>query len=97
MGEPGAETEGNVGGNEDTVDMSQAPQVDNGGALMEQNKQVKTYLERYFDMLNETAVEDADYVAEPQLDFDIKSRTILEHTNKLMDKMDDILSKTIKD
>ena len=97
MGEPGAETEGNVGGNEDTVDMSQAPQADNGGALMEQNKQVKTYLERYFDMLNETAVEDADYVAEPQLDFDIKSRTILEHTNKLMDTMDDILSKTITD
>ena len=97
MGEPGAETEGNVGGNEDTVDMSQAPQADNGGTLMEQNKQVKTYLERYFDMLNETAVEDADYVAEPQLDFDIKSRTILEHTNKLMDTMDDILSKTITD
>ena len=48
-------------------------------------------------MLNETAVEDADYVAEPQLDFDIKSRTILEHTNKLMDTMDDILSKTITD
>ena len=97
MGEPGAETEGNVSGNEDTMDMSQAPQADNGGALMEQTKQVKTYLERYFDMLNETAVEDADYVAEPQLDFDIKSRTILEHTNKLMDTMDDILSKTITD
>ena len=97
MGEPGSETEGNVGGNEETMDMSQAPQADNGGALMEQNKQVKTYLERYFDMLSETAVEDADYVAEPQLDFDIKSRTILEHTNKLMDRMDDILSKTIKD
>ena len=97
MGEPGSETEGNVSGNEETMDMSQAPQADNGGALMEQNKQVKTYLERYFDMLSETAVEDADYVAEPQLDFDIKSRTILEHTNKLMDRMDDILSKTIKD
>ena len=97
MGEPGSETEGNIGGNEETMDMSQAPQADNGGALMEQNKQVKTYLERYFDMLSETAVEDADYVAEPQLDFDIKSRTILEHTNKLMDRMDDILSKTIKD
>ena len=97
MGEPGSETEGNVSGNEETMDMSQAPQADNGGAIMEQNKQVKTYLERYFDMLSETAVEDADYVAEPQLDFDIKSRTILEHTNKLMDRMDDILSKTIKD
>lgn len=97
MGEPGSETEGNIGGNEESMDMSQAPQADNGGALMEQNKQVKTYLERYFDMLSETAVEDADYVAEPQLDFDIKSKTILEHTNKLMDKMDDILSKTIKD
>lgn len=96
MGEPGAENEGSIGGNEDSMDMSQAPEADNGGPLMEgEKKYVKTYLERYFDMLAESAVEDADYVAEPQLDFDIKSKTILEHTNKLMDTMDDILSKTI--
>lgn len=98
MGEPGAEEEGSIGGNEDSMDMSQAPEADNGGPLMEgEKKHVKTYLERYFDMLAESAVEDADYVAEPQLDFDIKSKTILEHTTKLMDTMDDILSKTINE
>lgn len=98
MGEPGAETEGSISGNENVMDMEKAPEADNGGPLMEQSQEkVKSYLERYFDMLAETAVEDVDYVAEPEMDLDIKSKTILEHTTKLMDKMDDILSNTITD
>ena len=98
MGEPGAETEGSLSGNENVMDMEKAPEADNGGPLMEQSQEkVKSYLERYFDMLAETAVEDVDYVAEPEMDLDIKSKTILEHTTKLMDKMDDILSNTITD
>lgn len=98
----GAGTEGmpDMSGEESSTDMSQAPELDNGGpmeskkskpALNEKGRQrVKSFTERYFERLNEGIKEDPDYLDET-IDFEGKNVTINEKVNSIFNKINDII------
>lgn len=54
LGEPGSEETGELGGDAGETDMESAPEVDNGGQLSENRKNVvKSFTRQYFDLLAE--------------------------------------------
>lgn len=105
LGEPGGDDMGDLGGEESSMGMESAPAADSGSApnpneSVKPNKplileKVKTFTEKYFDMLAESEKDDDDYVdEEPLNDFEGKARTIEEKTNQLMSHIDSILGKS---
>lgn len=95
---------GDVSGSEGMADMSQAPDIDNGGPsetnevflnkkpliLEGRNKKeiVKSFTEKYFDMLNES-ISNAD--GEKPIDIDREDSYINEHINNTLSKMEKIM------
>lgn len=100
LGGAGTEDMPDMGGEESSVDMSQAPDLDNGGpmeskvskpTLNEKKKErIKSFTERYFEKLNEGIKEDPDYVEEV-IDFEGKNVTINEKVNRIFDKINNII------
>jgi hypothetical protein len=100
LGGAGTEDMPDMGGEESSVDMSQAPDLDNGGpteskaskpTLNEKKKErIKSFTERYFERLNEGIKEDPDYVEEV-IDFEGKNVTINEKVNRIFDKINNII------
>lgn len=102
----GAGTEGmsDMSGNEASLDMSQAPDADNGGPinpvesrnsnkpkLNETSKQrVKSFTERYFERLNEAIENEPDFISEIE-DFEGKNVTINEKVNDIFNKINTII------
>ena len=95
----GAGTEGmpDMGGEEASVDMSQAPNVDNGtpmesikGKPVITENPVKSFTERYFERLNESIMNDPDYINEAD-DFEGKNITINEKVNNIFEKINTII------
>ena len=100
----GAGTEGmpDMSGQEASLDMSQAPAVDNGGTvesfnknkplLMETRKEkIKSFTERYFEKLNEDIKNEPDYVNELE-DFEGKNITINEKVNRIFNEINEIIT-----
>ena len=93
-----------MGGNEASLDMSQAPAADNGGPvnpvesrntnkskLNETSKQkVKSFTERYFERLTEAIENEPDFISEIE-DFEGKNVTINEKVNDIFDKINNII------
>lgn len=102
LGSAGSEGMGDMSGEEASMDMSQAPAADNGGPvesrrnnnkplLNETQKQhVKSFTQRYFEMLNESIFNEPDFINEVE-DFEGKSVTINEKVNSIFEKINDII------
>lgn len=96
----GAGTEGmpDMSGEESSTDMSQAPELDNGGPMesrsgkptLNEKKKIKSFTERYFERLNEGIKEDPDYLEET-IDFEGKNVTINEKVNNIFNRINDII------
>ena len=103
LGGPGDDGTGDIGGNEGETGMDNAPDADNGSPLMEaifgkkksikenKAKKVKSFTERYFDMLSENAKEELDGTIDSAFDFDGKNVTIEETIRKTLDKFENLV------
>ena len=101
LGGAGTEDMSDMGGEEASADMSQAPDLDNGGPMeskiskptLNEKKlsMVKSFTERYFEKLNEGIKKDPDYVEETA-DFDGKNVTINEKVSRIFDRINNIIN-----
>lgn len=103
LGGPGDDGTGDIGGNEGETGMDNAPDADAGSPLMEaifgkkkvvkesKAKKVKSFTERYFDMLSENAKEELDGTIDSAFDFDGKNVTIEETIRKTLDKFENLV------
>lgn len=96
LGGAGTEDMPDMNGEESSVDMSQAPEVDNGGPMEGKSKKpvinehIKSFTERYFERLNESIENEPDYIGEIS-DFEGKNVTINEQVERIFNKIDDII------
>lgn len=97
LGSAGSEGMPDMSGNESSVDMAQAPEVDNGAPMESRirkpvlNEKIKSFTERYFERLNESIQNDPDYINEVD-DFEGKNITINEKVNSIFEKINNIIS-----
>ena len=100
LGEPGAEGNGDLGGEEGSMGMESAPAADNGGPVESANpnkplilEKVKSFTAKYLDLLAESEKNnDDDYVDDSVMDdFEGKTRTLEEKTSQLMNKIDRLI------
>ena len=101
LGEPGAQNDGELGGDEGTTDMSNASNADSGEPLMEsvikqhltkkneRNKQIKSFTQHYFNMLSESSKENIEKEHEK---FDCQITTINNTINEVCDKIDKLVN-----
>ena len=100
LGAPGTEGMGDLNGGTGETEMENAPQADNGTPLMEsvvhKKKAVKSFTERYFDMLNESAKSEG--VSMDLTEFDGKNATIEENIRRVFSTIDNLVNEDeIKD
>ena len=101
LGEPGGEDLGDISGDDMEMDMSEAPDADNGGPnesvrygnkplITESSKmkKVKSFTERYFDMLNER-IGNKNQKGELRLE-EISDRAAT-NADRILDTMEDVL------
>lgn len=103
LGEPGAQNDGELGGDEGTTDMSNASNADSGEPLMEsvirqhltkkneRNKQIKSFTQHYFNMLSESSKEKENIEKEHEK-FDCQITTINNTINEVCNKIDKLVN-----
>ena len=99
LGEPGGDTDGTIGGETGESDMGGAPDLDNGGPLMEtkniinerKHQITKSVFQQYFDMLNEAEKAETGFVEEP-VDLDTKNATMEHQIKVLCNKIDELVT-----
>lgn len=100
LGEPGAEENGDISGEEGTMDMGAAPKADNGGPMENAApvkplilEKVKSFTAKYLDLLAESEIKDDDEYVDDSImdDFEGKAKTIEEKTNQLMNRIDQLI------
>ena len=104
IGEPGADEEGDMNGDAGETDMTGAPNVDNGSpmenrkqkknVITENNKEVKTFTKKYFDLLNEMKQPN---INQPKSFFDLYMNLLTENQIKEeKDTEDDVIDYDVK-
>ena len=100
LGEPGAEGNSDINGEEGTMDMGAAPKADNGGPMENAApvkplilEKVKSFTAKYLDLLAENEIKDDDEYVDDSImdDFEGKAKTIEEKTNQLMNRIDQLI------
>lgn len=100
LGEPGAEGNSDISGEEGTMDMGAAPKADNGGPMENAApvkplilEKVKSFTAKYLDLLAENEIKDDDEYVDDSImdDFEGKAKTIEEKTNQLMNRIDQLI------
>lgn len=100
LGEPGAEENSDISGEEGTMDMGAAPKADNGGPMENAApvkplilEKVKSFTAKYLDLLAENEIKDDDEYVDDSImdDFEGKTKTIEEKTNQLMNRIDQLI------
>ena len=104
LGEPGTSEEGDLGGDMGESDMSNASDIDNGQPLMEnilkhksnidkqnKNKMIKSFTQRYFEMLSEGFKDETMLKTEPKI-FESKIATINNNINELCEQIDELVN-----
>lgn len=100
LGEPGAEGNSDISGEEGTMDMGAAPKADNGGPMENAApvkplilEKVKSFTAKYLDLLAENEIKDDDEYVDDSImdDFEGKTKTIEEKTNQLMNRIDQLI------
>ena len=103
LGEPGSPEEGDLGGDMGETDMGNAPDTDTGQPLMEvitrrkklniqeRNNMIKTFTQKYFDMLSEGFKEETLLKSETEV-FDGKVATINNSINEVYSKIDKLVN-----
>lgn len=100
LGEPGAEGNSDISGEEGTMDMGAAPKADNGGPMENAApvkplilEKVKSFTAKYLDLLAENEIKDDDEYVDDSImdDFEGKTKTIEEKTNQLMNRIEQLI------
>lgn len=100
LGEPGAEGGSDMSGDMGETDMGEAPNADAGAPLAEARKlikenkksaKLKSFTQRYFEMLSEGAKEDEDGTIDEPVDFEGRTVTIEENIKRVLDKFEDLV------
>ena len=101
LGSAGSEDMGDIGGSESEMDMSQAPNADNGTPMESSRRsnkpllnEVKTFTEQYFDMLDKSMRSAPEYVEENDT-FEKQNVFLTEEINNLLNHIDNVLDNSI--
>ena len=100
LGSAGSEGMPDMGGAEASADMSEAPNLDNGGPVESKNsrkpllKEAKSFMEQYFEMLDKSAKNEGTYKERYQFDFEEKNKVLNEEVDNIFDKIDSIVEST---
>ena len=101
LGSAGSEDMGDIGGSESEMDMSQAPNADNGTPMESSRRsnkpllnEVKTFTEQYFYMLDKSMRSDPEYVEENDT-FEKQNVFLTEEINNLLNHIDNVLDNSI--
>lgn len=108
LGGPGDETSGDIGGEEADMDMSQAPNADEGSPveskrsrkpIINETKKVKTksFTRQYFDMLAESSKSEGGYINDEDIDFDGKNTFINERIANILETIDNLVTEDKSD
>lgn len=100
LGSAGSEGMPDMGGEEAEGGMEEAPDMDNG-TPMESIKsrkpllnEAKSFMEQYFEMLDNSARREGTYKENYQFDFETKNMALNEGATNILDKLDEIIEQT---